>query len=221
VPRGLVTLRELAVIGLTGALLQLTLALWLKHALVIVLLITWTYLALMSHEFFVRDWLKARPVTYMWTHMLILPLIDLYATACDWVVAGAARPRGVFWFLAVSFFNGLVVEIGRKLRAPEDEEHGVETYTVLWGRRNAVLAWLGALSLTAICAVLAALEINFVVPVAGILLVLFLLAAIISFRFLQQPVRKRAKLFELMAGVWTLLMYLSLGAIPVLIRGWR
>jgi 4-hydroxybenzoate polyprenyltransferase len=217
-PRGLVTLRELGVIGVTGAAIQLALALWLKPALVIVLLMAWTWLALMSKEFFVREWLKARPITYMWTHMMILPLVDLYATACDWLVAGESRPRGLLWFLAVSFFNGIVVEIGRKLRAPEDEEKGVETYTFLWGRARAVLAWLGALSLTAVCAVLAAIEIDFVRPVALLLTVLLVIAAVISWRFLQQPVSRHAKFFELMAGVWTLLMYLSLGAIPVLVR---
>ena len=42
----------------------------------------------------------------------------------------AASP-GLFWFLIVSFFNGVVVEIGRKIRAREDEEEGVETYSSL------------------------------------------------------------------------------------------
>ncbi|MFN0085424.1 MAG: UbiA family prenyltransferase [Blastocatellia bacterium] len=218
VPRGLVSLRELGVIGVAGAAIQLALALRMAPGLIVVLLLTWTYLALMSCEFFAREWLKSRPVTYMWTHMLIMPLIDLYATACDWLVAGAPRPRGVFWFLAVSFFNGMVVEIGRKLRAPEDEEAGVETYTVVWGRTRAVLAWLGVLSMTAICAALAAREIDFVRPVAVLLLALLTAATAISLRFLHRPVRARAKLFEMMAGVWTLLMYLSLGAIPVFVR---
>ncbi len=138
VPRGLVTLRELGGIGALLALVQLTLAIWLHQPLVIVLVGTWVYLALMSHEFFMRDWLKARPITYLWTHMLIMPLIDLYATACDWSVAYgevslAAVPDGLYWFLIVSFCNGIVIEIGRKIRAPQDEEEGVETYSVLWG----------------------------------------------------------------------------------------
>ena len=218
VPRGLVSLRELGAIGVAGAAIQFLLALRLAPGLIAVLLLTWTYLALMSCEFFAREWLKARPITYMWTHMLIMPLIDFYATACDWLAAGASRPRGVFWFLAVSFFNGMVVEIGRKLRAPEDEEEGVETYTVLWGRRRAVLAWLGVLAMTAVCAALAAREIGFVRPVSGLLLLLLAAAAMISLGFLRRPIRARAKLFEVMAGVWTLLMYLSLGAIPVLVR---
>jgi 4-hydroxybenzoate polyprenyltransferase len=35
-------------------------------------------------------------------------------------------PAGLFWFLAASFCNGVVIEIGRKIRAPAQEEEGVD-----------------------------------------------------------------------------------------------
>jgi len=35
----------------------------------------------MSKEFFVADWLRRRPVLYMLSHMVIMPLVDLYATS--------------------------------------------------------------------------------------------------------------------------------------------
>jgi 4-hydroxybenzoate polyprenyltransferase len=221
VPRGLVTLRELAVIGAALALAQLMLALYLYWPLISVLIVTWIYLALMSHEFFVRDWLKAHPITYMWTHMLIMPLIDLYATACDWLVASgewslAAVPDGLYWFLIVSFFNGVVIEIGRKIRAPQDEEDGVETYSVLWGRGRAVLAWLVSLLLTALSAALAAWQIDFLWPVVLVLLAMISTAALVSHRFLKDPKAGAGKRFEQIAGLWTLCMYLSLGAGPLL-----
>src|SRR5204862_7188787 len=65
VPRGLVSLRELGALGALAALVQLGLALWLKPALALLLGLTWTYLALMSKEFFVGEWLKRRHVLYM------------------------------------------------------------------------------------------------------------------------------------------------------------
>jgi len=217
VPRGLVSLQELGWVGLLTAVAQLGLALWLEPNLVPLLLLVWGYLALMSKEFFVPDWLKSRPITYMWSHMLIVPLIDFYTTACDWRVAGEAVPHsGLAWFLIVSFFNGIVIEIGRKIRAPEDEEHGVETYSALWGRRNAVLAWLGALFFTAVSAWLAAQEIGFAGPVGWLLAGLLLAAAGVALRFLRQPATGRAKLIETMSGVWTILMYLGVGAAPLL-----
>ena len=217
VPRGLVTLRELRVIGVASALVQLGLVLWWDPSLALLLALVWLYLGLMSKEFFAREWLKARPFTYMWTHMLIIPLIDLYATACDWQATKATAPTGLFWFLLVSFFNGIVVEIGRKIRAPQDEEPGVETYSVLWGRKNAVLAWLTALSLTAISAWQAARQIGFATPVVALLGVLLSAATLIAWRFLRQSVTQRARLFEPMSATWTLLMYLGLGAFPLLV----
>lgn len=218
VPRGLVTLRELGVMGVMGTLIQLGLALWLGPSMMLLLIPVWLYLGLMTKEFFVREWLKARPFTYLWTHMLIMPLIDLYATACEWRAAGAPPPDGLTWFLVVSFFSGVVIEIGRKIRAPEDEEHGVETYTSLWGCRNATLAWMGAMLLAAGAAILAAHRIGVAAPVAGLLVVLLTTATVIAWRFLRQPGRRQAMLFEPMAGLWTLLTYLGLGAVPLLLR---
>jgi 4-hydroxybenzoate polyprenyltransferase len=221
VPRGLVTLRELGAVFALAAAVQLGLAAWLRPGLVVWLAVTWAYLAGMSREFFAREWLKARPVTYMWTHMLIMPLIDFYATACDWVVKSDGPPSGLFWFLAVSFMNGIVIEIGRKIRAPEDEEAGVRTYSVLWGRPKAVLVWLGALSATAFCALMAATRIGFGPSVAVLLGVLLAAAGFVSWRFLREPAKGRGKSFEAMAGAWTLLMYLALGAAPLLWEHFR
>ncbi len=218
VPRGLVRLRELGLIGAGGALIQLLLAWWLHAPLLILLGVTWLYLALMSREFFARDWLKARPVTYLWTHMLIMPLIDLYATACDWLVQGQSPPAGLYWFLIVSFFNGVVIEIGRKLRAPEDEERGVETYTVLWGRARAVSAWLLALWLTAAFAMIAARHIGWHGPMAAMLSVPLGYAVWSGIVFVREPTSARGQRLELISGVWTLVMYLGLGAAPML---WR
>lgn len=218
VPRGLVRLHELALIGVGGALVQLALAFWLAPGLALLLVATWGYLALMTREFFVRDWIRERPITYLWSHMLIIPLADLYATACDWQSAQGTPPPGLFWFIAVSFFNGVTLEFGRKIRAPEDEEPGVRTYSQLWGGRKAAFAWLAALFLTAACAVAASARIGFVLPVMVALGLLFMISLVLAWRFLKKPVTGRAKLLEHFSGLWTLVLYLSLGLIPLL---WR
>ena len=219
VPRGLVTLRELGWVWAGCIVVQLALALWLAPRLVVLLIITWLYLGMMSKEFFARCWLKARPVTYMVTHMAIMPLVDLYTTACDWVPKGFARPpHGLLWFLLVSFFNGMVVEIGRKIRSAQDEETGVETYSFLWGRRNAILVWLGMMASTALFAYAAATGISFAQPVFILLLLLFFAATGVSLYFLHGAEPQRGKYVEAMSGVWSLLMYLSLGFIPMVLR---
>jgi hypothetical protein len=218
VPRGLVSLRELAVVGVLAALIQLVLALVVYPPLVMVLVVVWAYLGLMTKEFFVSDWLKRHPVVYMATHMLIMPFIDFYVTAFDWLVTGGGPPRGLGWFLSVSFFNGTVVEIGRKIRAPENEEHGVETYSVLWGVRGSAFAWLTAMVLTAISSLFAAGYIRFVLADSFVLAALLLTATAIAIAYIRAPQTAHARRIEMMSGLWTLCMYLSLGALPFLVR---
>lgn len=215
VPRGLISLRELGALGISGGGLQLLLAFWLSPALLPFLLGTWLYLGLMTGEFFVGRWLRAHPLVYMCTHMFILPLIDFYGTACNWRAEGAAAPAALIFLLCVSLCNGFVLEIGRKIRSPRDEESGVETYSALWGRKRAVCAWYGALLATALCAWLAASRIGFALPEATGFLVLLAGAALIAARFLRRPLAGRGKQIETFSGVWTLLVYVSLGALPL------
>jgi 4-hydroxybenzoate polyprenyltransferase len=218
VPRGLVTLRELGWLGAGTAAVQLALALLLSPALALWLGVVWVYLTLMSREFFVPGWLKARPVLYMLSHMVIVPLVDFYATACDWVPAQGHAPAGLFWFVAVSYFNGLVIEIGRKVRSPADEEEGVNTYSALWGPRGAIVAWLAALVATAACAVLAARAVDFLAPVTVWLAVLLTAAALVARGFLSGLAPGSGKRIEVLSGLWTVGMYLGIGAAPLL---WR
>src|SRR5204863_8471249 len=131
-------------------------------------------------EFFVGEWLKRHHVIYLISHMAILPLVDLYATACDWWVAGEGAPQGLIWFLLVSYFNGIVIEVGRKIRAPQDEEVGINTYSALWGRRVAVLVWLSAMLATAVFAGTAAALIDWLAPTATVLAVLLATAGLLA-----------------------------------------
>jgi 4-hydroxybenzoate polyprenyltransferase len=218
VPRGLVSLKELGIVGISSAFIQLGLTLPLSPFLAPLLLVVWGYMGLMIKEFFVPAWLKSHPVVYMLSHMVIMPLIAFSTTACDWLSAGVAPSQGVVWFAVVSYCVGLVIEIGRKIRAPKDEERGVETYSALWGRQNAVRAWLGAIWLTTLTSLLAALYISFA-PLFTIVLLLLLTAAVfVAWRFWYHPVRQWATKIDLVSGVWALAIYLFLGIVPVLLR---
>jgi 4-hydroxybenzoate polyprenyltransferase len=223
VPSGLIKLRELGWVWGACILTQLGLALWLSPRLIGLLAVTWIYLVLMSKEFFARQWLKERPIIYMVTHMAIMPLVDLYTTACDWVPLGYKKPpHGLLWFLLVSYCNGVVLEIGRKIRTPVDEEKGVETYSFLWGRRNAVLVWLAVMTLTAALAVEAARGIAFGIPATVLLGSLVAISGFLGARFLAAEVPGRGKTLETIGGVWSLILYLSLGVIPIALRyGWH
>lgn len=221
VPRGLVKLSELVWIAAGAAIVQLVLALWLNPALVWLLLLAWAYLTLMTREFFVRRWLEAHPIVYMTSHMFIVPLVDLYATACDWTTAGLGDPPpGLLWFLIVSYMNGIVLEIGRKTRVAADEEPGVETYSALWGSGRAIATWLGAVLLTGGAAWEASARIGTEVPTAALLVMLFGVCFAVALHFLRTPTPGTGKTVEAMAGIWTVLMYLGLGAAPIAIGPW-
>ena len=207
VPSGLIKLHELGCLFIIGALIQLALALTFSPRLLIILLFAWAYLALMSVEFFRRDWLKARPITYLWTHMLIMPIVDLYATACYWQPTLDSPPKGLIYFLAASFTNGLVIELGRKIRLPKNEQTGVPTYSKLWGQKRATTIWLICLTATTIFALIAAHQIQ-----TSLLTATILIPALILFAFLAKP----GKPLELLSALWTLALYLALGILPLL-----
>jgi 4-hydroxybenzoate polyprenyltransferase len=74
--------------------------------------------------------------------------------------------------------------------------------------------------MTALCAGLAAWRVDFFWPVSVILLILLLVAVLVAWRFVSHPVTTRAKSIEQLSGIWTILMYLSVGALPLLWRWW-
>ncbi|MGB0176401.1 MAG: hypothetical protein ACPF9D_04490, partial [Owenweeksia sp.] len=84
----------------------------------------------------------------MFSHMLIIPLIDLYSSGMDWELNGFGFHNGLWLFLAASFFNGTVLEVGRKIRVPEHEEPGVKSYSQALGSRAAAVFWLCLLTVT-------------------------------------------------------------------------
>ncbi|MEI6177764.1 MAG: UbiA family prenyltransferase [Verrucomicrobiota bacterium] len=217
VPRGLVKLSELRVMFIIAAVMQIALVLAHDIHLMIVLAVAWTYLTLMSVEFFCRDWLKARPVVYLLTHMGIMPLVDFFGTACEWLPQSSSPPSGLGWFLAASFFNGIVIEIGRKLRQPCDEEEGVETYSRLWGKSGGAAVWLAALLTTLGCAAMAATRIGFARPLMLGLGTILAIVILLLPRYIRGHLP--GKRIESITGLWTLTLYLLLGVVPLCLRG--
>lgn len=211
VPRGLVQLRELGTLGLMLAATQLALALAFSLQLALLLVGVWAYFALMCVEFFVPRWLKAQPAAYLVSHMLIMPLIALYASAPAWLGDRIGIPDGLLAFLVTSFFAGMVAEIGRKIRAPKDEELGVETYSALCGRGRALGLWLVMLLTSGAAALVAAAAIDLAAPLAIALAALFIIALGLAQRMMAEPKQRVAKGIELISGLWVLTLYGGLG----------
>lgn len=216
VPRGLVSFKELKILALIIMGLQCILnAVFIPKMLWIWVLVI-IYMFIMAKEFFVREWLRHHPVAYLVSHMMVMPVIDFYTTGLDWNNNSISMPRGLVIFLIVTFLNGVVIEIGRKIRAKEAEEVGVETYSYLWGEKGATVTWLCVLFTTFIFANIACFYAGF-----GKMTFLFLICFLIfcsmpAIMFLNTRKQEIAAKIETMAGIWTLGMYLSLGGLPMI-----
>jgi hypothetical protein len=219
VPRGLVTLPELRSVAATVVVAGAVLNALIAPVLLIPALVVGAWAALMGREFFAPEWLRARPLAYLLSHMVVMPLIFLYATSLDWLAAGAAPPPGLALFLALAFFNGLVIEIGRKLRAPVEERDGVDTYTAAWGRTVAVRAWLGVLAAALVAGALAGRLIGVGLLTLVALTPLAIAAALPASRLLRLPVPGLGRRIETAAGLWVLACYATFGVIAFWFAG--
>ena len=218
VPRGIIGLNELARLALLGAALQFVIALSIDVGLVPILFAVWAYVGLMNREFFVQHWLRGHPVAYLFSHMAVMPLIAFYVSAFDWLCDCRPMPAGLGWLLLLSFGCGLVLELGRKIKAPADERTGVETYTALWGRRKSILAWTAS----AIAAVIAYSEAAQHIPTSGIYGSISLAAVGIALAIAatfpagdERPAR--ARLIEPGSGLVAMLLYLGLGPLQAIL----
>lgn len=216
VPRGLVSLREIGGGIAVAMLLSLALNLLAMPRMVWALAVAFAYILVMWREFFISGWLRRHPVAYLVTHMMVMPVIDFYTTGLDWINAGAPMPPGLFMFLLLTFLNGCVIEIGRKIRSPRDEERGVETYSFLWGGRTAAAVWLSILSITLVLAFLCCRGGGY-----GLAALPFLLAVFAGCAFPAVRYRRRlegGRHIETAAGIWTIAMYLIVGGAPMAIN---
>ncbi|XOV68857.1 MAG: UbiA family prenyltransferase [Fluviicola sp.] len=216
VPRGLISLKELRIIGWTVGLSQIAVIAIFQLEMLYLYGIVLGYLLLMGVEFFVPEWLKKRQILYITSHMVIIPLIDIYASGLDWLLGGDAPHWGLAWFFAVSYMNGLVLEFGRKIRTPETEEDGVVSYTKMYGTKGGVIIWLILMLVTFGLAIGATNYAHYGWLAFTILSFCYVLCALPGLLFLTNPTKKRSKMIEYASAVWTALMYLSLGGIPML-----
>ena len=114
--------------------------------------------------------------------------------------------------------NGIVLEFGRKMRAPEKEEEGVVSYTKLYGIKGGARALLLVLTITFVLAMLAARFAQHGTTVMLVLVAAFLLAGAPGLAFLRSPTEGRSKWIERASAGWTIPMYLSIGGITMLTK---
>jgi len=217
VPRGLVDLSELRILGISVILLQILVQLIFFPNMLFLYGVVMIYMSLMSVEFFIPKWLVAHHFWYVITHMMIIPLVDIYASGLDWFLKGEDTPSTLIWFFAVSFMNGIVLEFGRKIKTPAAEE--INTYSTKLGMNKATLCFLAALICTWILAMLAAYHAGYNRDTYIILCGFLLLSSIPALLFLKNKKAKYTKGIEIASGIWTVAMYLVLGGGQLFFHG--
>ena len=218
IPRGLVTLRLIVSLGIATVPLGIILALMHGAGLIWLLLLVWAWLTVMTFEFGVPAWLKARPVVYLLSHMAIMPLIDLMLTGIEWLPHGNAAPA-LWLFIALSFSNGCVLEIGRKLWAPDNERVGVDTYSGLWGPRRAAMIWVVFVAVSAALLIGVGIATGFAFAFVLIALLGFSFCALTARRYAAKPTPKAETRMDTLAGMWVFGCYATAGFLPLALGG--
>lgn len=216
IPRGLVTLRLIVTLGVATIPIAAIIAVIFGAGLIWLLLLVWVWLTVMSFEFGMPAWLKARPVVYLLSHMAIMPLIDLMLTGIEWLPHGSPHPA-LWLFIALSFANGCVLELGRKLWAPQSERPGVDTYSALWGPARATHIWLGFVAIS--CLLLIGVGIATGYPIITLIaLAGAAYTARTGLAYAAKPTVANERKVDSIAGLWVFLCYATAGFVPVILR---
>lgn len=214
IPRGLVSLRLIIMLGLLSMLISIAVTYFYLPRLLILVCTVWAWMALMTAEFFAPKALHASPFLLLVSHMLIMPLIDVALTGCEWLPYGFTMPNGLWAFILLSLANGCIFEISRKIWAPENERVGVETYSSSWGIPVSILFLLGALLLSFAALIALSLYHHMVITysVVGVIAALPFLYQIWAFYIQRTPAKQIA--LDKTSGLWILLCYLEAALLP-------
>ena len=227
VQRGIISLKTLGKIGITTVIIQIMLAHVIDPEIIYFMIFVWIYMFLMAKEFFIKKWLTERILIYALSHVVIMVFITLVIVeATQYIV-----PKNIFdvfilqWYkhnidfaliplFALNYLNGIVLEIGRKTRRADEEEHGVQTYSKLWGRKKAVviLSLLFIIEYFLVILGLAHTYKEYFLFGGLTLLVILIVSIYFMVKFLKKNLS--GKIVETVSGLWIIFSSMSLGLLP-------
>lgn len=223
VQQGIITLKTLRNIGIVTVIMQIISAFLINPKILVYMSFVWIYMFLMAKEFFIKEWLTKRIVIYALSHVVIMIFINLVIIkAAEFIMTAQGTPglpdsiiskiyAGIVPFLMLGYLNGMVLEIGRKTRKSDEEEHGVETYSKLWGRKKAVYILCGLYVLDYILVMFGLLQTNEKYFFLGMAVLTIVLAISVYFmiKFLKKNLS--GKVSENVSGLWILFSCLTTG----------
>ena len=227
VQRGVISLKTLRKIGIATVIVQIILAHVINPKLIYFMLLVWIYMFLMAKEFFIKKWLTKRILIYALSHVVIMVFITLVIVeATQYIV-----PKNIFDvfilqryrhnidfalipLFALNYLNGIVLEIGRKTRRADEEEHGVQTYSKLWGRKKAVvvLSLLFVIEYFLVILGLAHTYEKYFFFGGLTLLIILIVSIYFMVKFLKKDLS--GKIVETVSGLWIIFSSMCMGLLP-------
>ena len=210
--RGVITLRDLKILGGIAIAIEIALSAVRGVPALTAWGIAFAFSLLMLKEFFARDWLKRHFLVYATTHMLLMPFLSLMVFS---FATGRWPWEAPKWYLVyawVGFFVTFNWEVSRKIRAPEDEREGVETYTRIFGTYGAAYVVLAIRVVDTALVILVGRHLGLPRWFDAALVALFLVTLVGFFQYRFQTSRKTAKRMETYAGMYIVAFDLILAA---------
>ena len=229
VQRGIISLKTLGKTGIVTVIIQIMLAHVINPKLIYFMLLVWIYMFLMTKEFFIKNWLTERILIYALSHVVIMIFITLVIVKGTGYILESHFLEtlylslekyeknifiGLIPLFALNYLNGIVLEIGRKTRRADEEEHGVQTYSKLWGRKKAVvvLSLLFVIEYFLVILGLAHTYEKYFFFGGLTLLVILIVSIYFMIKFLKKDLS--GKIVETVSGLWIIFSSMSLGLLP-------
>lgn len=199
---GLIRLRDLRVLGALAIAIELALSAIRGSAAFLSLILALGFSLLMLKEFFVREWLKRRFLVYAFTHMLIMPLLALMIYSFTTQRYPWQAP-GWFWLYAfVGFFVTSNWEISRKIRPPDQELEGVDSYSKILGTRGAAYLVIAVRVIDTAMVAAVGYHLGLSLWFYAALVVLFAVCLVGFAQYLRHTNARNAKRLETYAGMY-------------------
>ncbi len=208
--RGIVSLAELKILGAIAIGVEIVCSAIRGPAALTSWLAAFAFSLLMFKEFFARDWLKRHFLVYASTHMLIVPLLAMIVYSFSSGRYFWEAPVWYWGYAFVGFFVAFNWEVSRKIRSPDDEIDGVDSYTKLFGTYGAAYLVLLIRVIDTGLVMLIGRHLQLSGWFYGVLIALFLVCTIGFFQYRFQTNRATAKRMEIYAGIYILAFDLAL-----------
>ena len=229
VQRGIISLKALGKIGIATIIIQIILAHVINPKLIYFMLLVWVYMFLMTKEFFIKNWLTERILIYALSHVVIMIFITLVIVKGTGYILESHFLETLYLLLekyeknifigliplfTLNYLNGIVLEIGRKTRRADEEEHGVQTYSKLWGKKKAavILSLLFAVEYFLVILGLSYTYEKYFLFSGLTLLIILIISIYFMIKFLKKDLS--GKIVESVSGLWIVFSSMGLGLLP-------